>query len=128
MTKIQDAILTVIARTEGHLTAEQVLALVKREHPTVSMSTVYRNLNIFADTGKIRRIQRATGADYYERNLTPHDHAYCVKCGKVSDVKIPSLKAFLTEHFEHPILSFDLLVNYVCPGCKKDKEDFHDRG
>ncbi len=117
MTRVQEAILNIVMDTGGHLTAEQVLALAKKIHPTASASTVYRNLNLFAGVGKIRRIQRAASADYYERNLAPHDHAYCVKCGRISDVTIPDLKDFLAKNFEYPILSFDLLVNYVCPEC-----------
>ena len=118
MTKIQQSIYGIISQTSDHLTAEQVLGQTRQIHPTVSLSTVYRNLNIFAETGKIRRIQRATGADYYERNLVPHDHAYCVKCGRISDFRISDLKGYLAKNFEYPILSFELLVNYVCPDCK----------
>lgn len=117
MTKIQASILHTISRTDAHLTAEQVLSSVRQEHPTVSLSTVYRNLNIFADTGRIRRIQRAACADYYERNLAPHDHAVCVRCGSISDFTVSGLKDFLVGNFAHPILSFELLVNYVCPDC-----------
>ncbi len=118
MTKIQESICRIVLESDDHVTAEQVLAAVKKEHPTVSLSTTYRNLNIFADTGRIRRIQRAIGADYYERNLDPHDHAYCVRCGKIMDIKIPELKGILERSFPYPILSFDLLVNYVCPACE----------
>ena len=117
MTKIQQSIYDILSHTSDHLTAEQVLGLTKRTHPTVSLSTVYRNLNHFAETGKIRRIQRAVGADYYERNLAPHDHAYCVCCGRISDFTLPDLKAYLTKNFDYPILSFELLVNYLCPEC-----------
>lgn len=121
MTRIQESIYTIIAESEGHMTAEQVLTLVRQIHPTVSLSTVYRSLNIFADAGKIRRIQRATGADYFERNLLRHDHAYCVKCGRVSDFAVSGLKEFLAGNFEHSILSFELLVNYVCPECASEQ-------
>lgn len=117
MTKIQTSIFEIVQQTDGHLTAEQVLGRAKEIHPTVSLSTVYRNLNIFADTGKIRRIQRAASADYYEKNLAPHDHAYCVNCGRISDFAIADLKDYLARNFEYPILSFELLVNYVCPDC-----------
>lgn len=110
----------IIKDADGHMTADQVLTLIRRIHPTVSLSTVYRNLNIFADTGKIRRIQRATGADYYERNLIPHDHAYCVKCDKISDFVVSDLKDFLAKRFAYKILSFELMVNYVCPGCARE--------
>lgn len=123
MTRIQEAILHIITGSKGHMTADQVFALVRQTHPTASLSTVYRNLNAFADAKKIRRIQRATGADYFERNLLPHDHAYCVKCGKVSDFMVPELKGFLAMNFEYPIISFELLVNYRCPECAKEESE-----
>lgn len=118
MTKIQICILSAIETAREHLTAEQVLAITRREHPTASLSTVYRNLNLFAKSGKIRHIQRATGSDFFERNLTPHDHACCISCGRISDIKVPSLLDFLKGHFDYPILSFDLMVNYLCPECE----------
>ncbi len=123
MTQAQQQILALLQRANTHLTAEQVHTLVRKEHPSVSLSTVYRNLTQFADTGKIRRIRRAGSQDCFEGNLTPHDHAYCVLCGRVSDLRIPSLKGFLKEHFNHPILSFDLLVNYVCPDCETQSQN-----
>ncbi len=117
MTQIQTSIYHIISQSNGHMTAEQVLLLVRQTHPTASLSTVYRNLNLFADAGQIRRIQRATSADYYERNLQPHDHAHCVKCGKMSDLTITGLKDFLRKDFQYPICSFELVINYVCPEC-----------
>lgn len=118
MTQTQQSILDVVFQTEGHVTAEQVLALVRQIHPSVSLSTVYRNLDIFAQTGRLRRIKRAGGADYYDKTLAPHDHAYCVKCSKISDFTIAELASFLSGRFDHPILSFELLINYVCPDCR----------
>ena len=117
MTKIQQSILDTIAQSSGHQTAEQVLASVRGTHPTVSLSTVYRNLNAFSDMGKIRRIERAATADCYERNLVPHEHAHCVKCDSVSDFSILGFKDYLEKDFGHPILSFDLVVNYICDEC-----------
>lgn len=125
MTRIQESIYSIIAESNSHLTADQVLGLVREKHPTASLSTVYRNLNAFADSAKIRRIQRATGADYYDRNLVPHDHAYCVRCGGVSDFAVPGLQDFLAKNFEYPILSFELLVNYICPACARKQSETH---
>ncbi len=123
MTKIQDSILRIILRSDTHMTAEQVLVAVKQVHLSASLSTVYRNLSLFAEAGKIRRIQRATGADFFERNIEPHDHAYCIKCGRVMDLSIPALGEFLSSHFAHPILSFDLVVNYMCLDCKNQQNE-----
>lgn len=128
MTKTQQSILAIVQQTDGHLTAEQVLGQAKQLHPSVSLSTVYRNLNLFADAGKIRRIQRATSADFYEKNLAPHDHACCVNCGGIADFTVPDLKGYLVQHFEYPILSFELLINYVCPQCAAKPPKTHPPG
>lgn len=119
MTKIQQAILDVVRGHDGHLTADQVHRRVRRQHPTASLSTVYRNLNTFADDGIIRRKPRSAAPDFYERNLTPHDHAQCTECGAISDLVVPELSGFLKERVEGEIVSFDLIVNHVCAQCAR---------
>lgn len=117
MTKIQQAILDVVRGHDGHLTADQVHQRVRREYPTASLSTVYRNLNTFADDGIIRRKPRSAAPDFYERNLNPHDHAQCAQCGAISDLVVPELAGFLKERVDGEIISFDLIVNHVCARC-----------
>ena len=123
MTKAQKALLEIVLLTDGHLSAEEVFQLARRQFPTIALGTVYRNLNQFADAKRIRRVARAQGADYFERNTAPHDHAVCGNCGRLSDIRIPTLHQFLTEQTGCIILNFDLNICYVCPDCAQ-KEDF----
>lgn len=118
MTTLQQAIMNII-QSSGHLTADDIYMLVKKAAPTASMSNVYRNLNQFADRGQILRIQRANKADYFEKNVTPHNHAVCSYCGEMSDITINGLDDFIRANCSVPIESFDLVVNFLCPECKE---------
>ncbi len=69
-----------------HPTAEDVYGMIVKDHPNVSKATVYRNLNLLADTGKIRRVQLLDAAVRFDGQLARHYHAQCRKCGQVLDV------------------------------------------
>lgn len=119
MTKMQKAILDVVTRSGKHLSAEQIFWEVKQQIPTVALGTIYRNLNQFADSKLIRRVARADAADYFEGNTSPHDHALCIRCGQMTDIKIPKLKDFLEAQINGEVISFDLNVSYICPRCRE---------
>ena len=59
--------------------------MTREVDPTISMGTVYRNLNLLAEQGKILRIKVPGGADRYDGIIEPHNHAVCTKCGMVMD-------------------------------------------
>jgi Fur family peroxide stress response transcriptional regulator len=82
----------------------------------VSLGTVYRNLQILEDEGKIASI----GADptHYDRKIEPHYHLHCKKCGSVSDMPIVYKKGFDCEaetasgfYIESHTITFEGLCN-----------------
>lgn len=123
MTKVQKAILNAVVKSGRHLPADEVYWLVKQQFPSIALGTIYRNLNQFADAKLIRRVSRADGADYFEGNMSPHDHALCVRCGQMTDIAIPGLKDFLKTQINGGIVSFDLTVHYICPACAEKEKN-----
>lgn len=119
MTKVQKVILDVVIQSKEHLSADEIYWRVKRQIPSVALGTIYRNLNQFADSKQIRRVSRADAPDFFEGNTAPHDHAVCIRCGRMSDIRIPDLKDFLKSQMNCDIVSFDLTVNYICPACNE---------
>ncbi len=53
------------------------------------MGTVYRNLNILVDQGKVKRITFGSTFDRFDANIRPHYHFICVSCGAIVDLDIP---------------------------------------
>ncbi len=69
-----------------HPTAEDVYGMIIKDHPNISKATVYRNLNLLADMGKVKRVQLLDAAVRFDGTTTGHYHAQCRKCGQVLDV------------------------------------------
>jgi Fe2+ or Zn2+ uptake regulation protein len=60
--------------------------LLKRDHPSLSLSTVYQTLEIFIRRGLIRRVTNAGGKLRVDGTAQDHDHAVCRSCGEVFDI------------------------------------------
>lgn len=83
----REAILELIqADRKSHLTAEEVFARLKINHPRLSVGTVYRNLHVLAAQGAIRALHMGTGSDIYDGRTDPHYHLVCKRCGDISDI------------------------------------------
>lgn len=65
-----------------HATVEEVYEEVSKEHPSVSRTTVYRNLKDLSDSGEIRKINNSGGADRFDHIVEKHYHVRCDKCGR----------------------------------------------
>ena len=117
MVQKRAAVLKVLQSSEGHLQADEIFRRVKAYYPNMVLATVYNNLHALVHDGYIRHIKTATGADFYDKTLTPHEHALCAVCGKLIDADLGDFKALLRERADLPVLSYDLILHTVCPDC-----------
>lgn len=83
----RDLICTYVKRSTRHPTAETIYQALRLTTPGLSRGTVYRNLGILADEGKITRMPFPI--ERYDGNTAPHAHLVCSSCGCVSDLKMP---------------------------------------
>jgi Fe2+ or Zn2+ uptake regulation protein len=79
-------ILAALERHQHHPTAEQLHQTLRKEYPSLSLSTVYQTLEAFLHTGLCRRVTDT--ADRLRVDGTPrdHDHAVCRVCGAIFDI------------------------------------------
>ena len=105
---------------EKHATADDVYAYLAQRHPSISKSTVYRNLAKLAEDGEIARVGGLESAERYDQNTAPHYHFQCDECGAVFDMDMPfrhdmannirDMRGFL-------IKSHTITFRGVCPEC-----------
>lgn len=81
----REIILNAVRENLVHPDAEEIYSIVRAKDPSISLGTVYRNLNLLSELGEIRKIQMAGGADRYDGNISGHHHSICSKCGKIMD-------------------------------------------
>ena len=121
MTKYEKEIYRLITESEDHMTAVQVFGEVKKIYPSVSLATIYNNLNKLSGAGMIRKVSVEGSPDRYDRTAK-HDHIVCRRCGKLTDVRFSDLTEALERQMGEKFLFYDLKVYYICPECRKKEE------
>jgi Fur family peroxide stress response transcriptional regulator len=87
--KQREKIYQALKRTRSHPTAEWVYEKVREQIPHVSLGTVYRNLHLLKQQGKILELDFGEGFSRYDAFVAPHYHFVCEACGTVYDLEVP---------------------------------------
>jgi len=82
----RNAILETLRSTDTHPSAEMVYEMLQKEHPDISLATVYRNLSRFKSQGMIQSIATVRGTERFDANTDPHVHFICTECDAVLDL------------------------------------------
>jgi Fe2+ or Zn2+ uptake regulation protein len=88
-TRQREAILGILQHTDSHPTADWIYDEVRKVIPNISKGTVYRNLKILREDGKISELKLSCEVSRYEGNQENHYHFRCEKCGRVFDLDEP---------------------------------------
>ena len=106
-----------------HLTADDVVEVVRADIGTISRRAVYDAVGVLADMGLLRRIQPAGSAARYEdRAGDNHHHLICRACGRMVDVDCavgaaPCLAAADDAGYE--IDEAEVIYWGRCPTCRQ---------
>ncbi|MFH0960025.1 MAG: transcriptional repressor [Pseudomonadota bacterium] len=120
------AILEELLKLKTHPTANELYEIVRLRIPKISLGTVYRNLELLAETGVIQKLDTAGAQKRFDGMLGEHYHVRCVKCGRVDDLDLPFLNslnksAALSGNYE--IISHHLEFEGICPECRSQSMD-----
>lgn len=105
----------------SHPTARELYDRVRNRLPTISLGTVYRNLEQLCESGEACRLAEG-GQARFDADTHPHSHVRCVRCGCVADLpdKTPKLHpGELDETAGFEIIGYRLEYLGVCPVCRK---------
>lgn len=116
-TKQRDLIYEVVVSSEKHLTADQIYNECIKSIPSISLGTVYRNLNSLVNSRKIKRIKMPDNIDRFDKTKK-HSHIICNKCGKIDDVWY-NYEIELPKLLNYDIIDYDLCFNGICKYCKE---------
>ena len=120
--KQREHILKTLRENVIHPTADEIYALARKGMPSLSLATVYRNLNQLAESGEIRKLEIPGGPERFDHRLHDHYHVRCLKCGRVFDVDMPyqiSLSQALRDSRGFLIEEHDIVFKGLCPGCRE---------
>ncbi len=107
--------------SKEHPSARKVYSEVKKIHPTVSLSTVYKTLHILKELGMLQELSSSLSQTRFDPNVKLHLNLVCLQCGTISDVDDPvgeELIRTLTGAAEFTVTEHHLDVYGVCRKCK----------
>ena len=73
-----------LKKTKTHPSAEDVYNHVKKEMQTITLATVYRNLNDMASSNEIIKLE-INNESHFDGDTRSHQHYVCRNCRKIFD-------------------------------------------
>jgi Fur family peroxide stress response transcriptional regulator len=118
----RELILRILRSTKSHPSADWIYEKAKMKMPNISLGTVYRNLNLLAEEGKIRKFSIGGATTQFDADLRDHYHIRCVHCSRIEDV--PHISHRVTYHeieelTGYHIHSLQLAFSGLCPQCHR---------
>ncbi len=117
-------ILEELRRLHSHPTVEELYILVKARMPHISLGTVYRNLDLLAETGEVLKLSSAGSMRRFDGNTAPHRHVFCKVCGRVGDVPCGETAGAVQDAHIPGFTVTAVRVEYdgICEECMKKLE------
>jgi Fur family ferric uptake transcriptional regulator len=122
VTRQRRAVESVLEASEEFRSAQDIHEAVRREGGKAGLATVYRALQVMADSGQVDMIKTDGGEAVYRRcSPQHHHHLVCRSCGRTVEVEGPAVERWATavaaehgyEDVNHTIELFGL-----CTACR----------
>jgi Fur family ferric uptake transcriptional regulator len=95
----RDQILRIFLQQEGHLSADDLFDLVRRQAPGIGRATVYRTLQWMVEAGIARKVDFGEGRSRYEPSYghPRHFHLICNDCHRSSEFLSSDIETLVEE-------------------------------
>ena len=95
----RDFIVNVFLRQEGHLSADDLVDLIRKEDHRISRATVYRTLQWMMDAGVARKVDFGEGRFRFEHSYRHprHFHLICKTCNQSFEFLSSDIEALIEE-------------------------------
>jgi Fur family transcriptional regulator, peroxide stress response regulator len=110
---------------EEHPDAEMIYREVRKRFPMISLGTVYKTLERFAEVKLVRKVSPTTEVARYDADLTTHHHLVCLDCQRITNISQGEMgqEIQIPKHGEFQILHYQLVFQGYCPTCVQDRAD-----
>lgn len=124
--KQREVILDVVLNSCDHPDVKKIYKTSKKKIPNISLGTVYRNLNSLVDSGLIIRIPMKDKNDRFDKATQNHNHVYCERCGKLTDINLLLSQEELTKlenETGFKITNCNFNIKGICASCAKERNE-----
>lgn len=121
LTPQRHMILSVIQEANEHLSIEQISERVQQRNPYVSLSTIYRTLELLRELGLVRESHLFGEQPHYEAvGSQAHHHLICRRCHvtiHLDDALLGNLHEQLQTQYHFYQMTLDLVAAGYCDTC-----------
>ncbi|UCH51884.1 MAG: transcriptional repressor [Chloroflexota bacterium] len=115
-------LLELLRQSGGHLDAEELYMRARKKNSRISLSTVYRNLQLFKKLGLIEEHHFDEEHHHYEvKSGAEHQHLLCISCGKVVEFACPLSREFrnnIGKQYDFDINDVEVRMTGLCSSCR----------
>ncbi len=120
LTTQRQIILEELGKVTTHPTANEVYDMVRKRLPRIGLGTVYRNLELMAESGIILKLEVGGTQKRFDATIDPHYHIRCLNCGKVDDIEMPVMSEInkaAEELSQYKVLGHHIEFSGLCSEC-----------
>jgi Fur family peroxide stress response transcriptional regulator len=107
--------------SQDHPSPEEIHIRLKGRFPTLSLATVYKNLETLSTIGFARKINPLSDHARYDFDPKPHSHFVCLSCKMVEDIHDSALDGFEIpdpHDSDHEIMGKSVQYYGICKQCR----------
>ena len=102
----------------GHINIDDIYDSVKKQYPTLSLATIYKNIIMMQDNNVIVEVPMNGEKSKYELKKEEHMHLICEVCGHIKDTEITTAtkEVLVIENFQVKASQINLFG--LCQKCQ----------
>ena len=112
--------------SKDHPSPEEIHRHLREKYPTISLATVYNNLEALSKMGFARKINPLSDHARYDGDTSSHNHFICTSCKRVCDIDSKAIKGAvipIPDGFEHEITGKYIQYTGICNRCKNNTQE-----
>lgn len=94
------AIFEAVFELKNHPAADSIIEYIKKNHPNISVGTVYKVLDSLVENGLLTKVKSERDIMRYDAVMNHHHHLYCRENERIEDFEDPDLDRMLSDYFE----------------------------
>ncbi|SRR6056297_534908 len=83
----------------NHPAADNIISVVRKNHPNIAPGTIYKTLNTFTKSNLVKKVTTEEGIIRYDAVTAHHHHLHCTDCSLIKDYFDEELDNLLRDYF-----------------------------
>jgi Fur family ferric uptake transcriptional regulator len=121
-TEQRQLIKAILEHADRHLDADEIYEQARQHSSSISLSTIYRNLQRFKELGLVDEHQFGNRRCYEVTPQHKHHHLVCLGCGRVFEFRCTAtgrLKSRISKEEGFLVTEAEVCLTGYCPECQQ---------